>query len=455
MRTFSEYLVEAAAPGQEDWILKNKAEFIKQYGKEKGLQILYTTTESVGNTTMGPITIKHKNVGAHREHEYVFHVNHTDVNKPSALKIHTINGDRRVSMNQVSNAAYRKGMDVLKKRLTEDDSAVTTGSVGNTPGPDAAFGKIPSKEVKKPLRRKAMTESLKVGDRVVILKEGYRHGRVVEINEEDGSLLVDPNPLSVRESNLPMVILGLSEVEKYVSLRDTLLSLKQDLIDEACKKAKIAEGDEEDEDEDDEDEDEEDDEVEKDDDNEEDDEDDDSPENKKNAKKKDDGTSIDEGFYSSPKVRDSTRKALMAVIKKKPGVPTVKKNPMHEAIRAELDALEDNGGINAAAIKNLAIRLSMNSSLEIAEAMQKVAELVDARVVEEGVEVSHSNYEFTHGAKPRGHGNWIFSPHKDVDLMKHKKGEDYFHHQGNYSEAKAKAASWAKAAGHTQLHVAT
>ncbi len=36
-------LEEKAAPGQEDWIKSNKARFIKQYGKEKGLEVLYAT----------------------------------------------------------------------------------------------------------------------------------------------------------------------------------------------------------------------------------------------------------------------------------------------------------------------------------------------------------------------------------------------------------------------------
>ena len=35
------YLDESAAPGKEDWIKANKQRFIKQYGKEKGLKILY------------------------------------------------------------------------------------------------------------------------------------------------------------------------------------------------------------------------------------------------------------------------------------------------------------------------------------------------------------------------------------------------------------------------------
>jgi hypothetical protein len=34
-------VTESAAPGQEDWIRANKARFIKEYGKEKGLRILY------------------------------------------------------------------------------------------------------------------------------------------------------------------------------------------------------------------------------------------------------------------------------------------------------------------------------------------------------------------------------------------------------------------------------
>lgn len=36
-------LDEKAPPGKEDWIRKNKKRFIDQYGKEKGLSILYAT----------------------------------------------------------------------------------------------------------------------------------------------------------------------------------------------------------------------------------------------------------------------------------------------------------------------------------------------------------------------------------------------------------------------------
>lgn len=36
-------LAESAAPGQEDWIKSNKDKFIKQYGKEKGEEVLYAT----------------------------------------------------------------------------------------------------------------------------------------------------------------------------------------------------------------------------------------------------------------------------------------------------------------------------------------------------------------------------------------------------------------------------
>jgi len=36
-------LQEKAAPGQEDWIKSNKERFVKQYGKKKGLEVLYAT----------------------------------------------------------------------------------------------------------------------------------------------------------------------------------------------------------------------------------------------------------------------------------------------------------------------------------------------------------------------------------------------------------------------------
>lgn len=36
-------LKEKAAPGQEDWIKSNKQRFIKQYGKDKGMEVLYAT----------------------------------------------------------------------------------------------------------------------------------------------------------------------------------------------------------------------------------------------------------------------------------------------------------------------------------------------------------------------------------------------------------------------------
>ena len=38
-----EVVDEVAAPGQEDWIKSNKERFIKQYGKDKGMSVLYAT----------------------------------------------------------------------------------------------------------------------------------------------------------------------------------------------------------------------------------------------------------------------------------------------------------------------------------------------------------------------------------------------------------------------------
>lgn len=38
------FISESAAPGMEDWVIANKQKFINQYGKEKGLEILYATS---------------------------------------------------------------------------------------------------------------------------------------------------------------------------------------------------------------------------------------------------------------------------------------------------------------------------------------------------------------------------------------------------------------------------
>ena len=40
---------ESTAPGMEDWIKSNKDEFVKRYGKEKGLEVLYATAWKMHN----------------------------------------------------------------------------------------------------------------------------------------------------------------------------------------------------------------------------------------------------------------------------------------------------------------------------------------------------------------------------------------------------------------------
>ncbi len=36
-------VIEKSPPGMEDWVKSNKARFIDQYGKKKGLEVLYST----------------------------------------------------------------------------------------------------------------------------------------------------------------------------------------------------------------------------------------------------------------------------------------------------------------------------------------------------------------------------------------------------------------------------
>lgn len=75
----------------------------------------------------------------------------------------------------------------------------------------------------------------------------------------------------------------------------------------------------------------------------------------------------------------------------------------------------------------------------------------------EAVEVSTDTFYRSHMKQPRGHGSWLFTRdgvQNTLDFSKHKKGEDYFEHQGTYPEAKKKAKEWAKSKGRSYIHVA-
>ena len=72
-------------------------------------------------------------------------------------------------------------------------------------------------------------------------------------------------------------------------------------------------------------------------------------------------------------------------------------------------------------------------------------------------EVSNTDYEWTHGKKPKGTGSWFFVAHKGgVNFSKDVEGEDYIELHGmSYSDAKRAAIKWAKSKGHTSLFVGT
>ena len=72
-------------------------------------------------------------------------------------------------------------------------------------------------------------------------------------------------------------------------------------------------------------------------------------------------------------------------------------------------------------------------------------------------EVGNTDYEFTHGKKPSGHGSWFFVAHRGgIDFGKDVEDQDYIQLHGmNYGEAKKAAIKWAKSKGHSQLFVAT
>jgi len=71
-------------------------------------------------------------------------------------------------------------------------------------------------------------------------------------------------------------------------------------------------------------------------------------------------------------------------------------------------------------------------------------------------DVSNTDYQWTHGKKPGGHGSWFFVAHRGgINFNKDVEGEDYIQLHGmSYGEAKKAAVKWAKSKGHTSLFVA-
>jgi hypothetical protein len=72
-------------------------------------------------------------------------------------------------------------------------------------------------------------------------------------------------------------------------------------------------------------------------------------------------------------------------------------------------------------------------------------------------DVGNTDYQFTHGRMPKGHGSWFFVAHRGgVDFSKDVEGEDYIQlHQMSYGDAKKAAVKWAKSKGLSQIFVAT
>lgn len=71
------------------------------------------------------------------------------------------------------------------------------------------------------------------------------------------------------------------------------------------------------------------------------------------------------------------------------------------------------------------------------------------------VEIDTRQYEFTHGNKPRGRGNWVIGLKKEVDLTKDKEGTDYVNFNGEYALAATKAKRVAKERGVRTVYVQT
>jgi arginine/lysine/ornithine decarboxylase len=82
--------------------------------------------------------------------------------------------------------------------------------------------------------------------------------------------------------------------------------------------------------------------------------------------------------------------------------------------------------------------------------LQSFQDFLEEQVINETVSISDAGYQRTHGKKPSGTGNWMFSKHKNHDVSSHPM-DDLFQHNGTYSTAKKAAVKHFEAKGHTGI----
>ena len=108
-----EGLSEASAPGMEDWIVANKEKFVDQYGKKKGLQILYATAWKLHD--------KKVNESQSLDEDYVIdrieHPKYGTVEWKNELGYHTISSKNKETGAQVIHA-LGKHQEIAKKWKT-------------------------------------------------------------------------------------------------------------------------------------------------------------------------------------------------------------------------------------------------------------------------------------------------------------------------------------------------
>lgn len=120
---------EATAPGMEDWVVANKDKFVDQYGKKKGLQILYATAWKLHD--------KKVNEGSSLDEAYVIdrieHPKYGTVVWKNEMGYHTISSKNKETGGEVIHALgkndeiAKKWKTVKERLLKESNEWVVSG----------------------------------------------------------------------------------------------------------------------------------------------------------------------------------------------------------------------------------------------------------------------------------------------------------------------------------------
>jgi len=178
-------LDEKAAPGQEDWVKSNKERFIKQYGKKKGLEVLYATSwkrsKSVKESAHLQECYDQAMMGGRPEQESGMNINaSTDTRTGSKSLTVTAQGDAAEQLAQLLKLS-----GISHGGNPQHDAEMEEAAYVNTPEPEVQGVEVQMQQGNDLNRPKnSFKHSYRQGDNPMAMQEAELRDIEQRLNEE-------------------------------------------------------------------------------------------------------------------------------------------------------------------------------------------------------------------------------------------------------------------------------